>query len=165
MHSGRLSVPGFLAGGACAGAEAGAAAAVVRRGGQHCEVVDIKSDYKEEVTKAMQIAIARAWVDPTYKAALIADPAAKLAEFGVYFPDQYKLEFYDDPTARIGDWTSTGKNQTAVLRVPIPAAPPGGNVSSMNGRLLEASWHATPPFVAGNGTLDGCNLACPQGRG
>lgn len=101
--------------------------------------IDIKSDYKDEVAKVMHIAIARAWVDSAYKAALIADPAAKLAELGVHYPDQYQLEFYDDPSAKVGDWTTTGKSQTAVLRVPIPPPPPGGNVSSDDLEMLAAA--------------------------
>ena len=98
--------------------------------------LDVQIDYKDEVAKAMQIVIARAWMDPTYKSELIANPNAKLSELGVHYPDEFVIEFFDDPTAKVGDWTTTGKNQTAVLRVPIPAPPPGGNVSSDDLEML-----------------------------
>jgi hypothetical protein len=103
------------------------------------ENLDIQIDYKDEVAKAMQIVIARAWMDPAYKSELIADPNVKLAELGVHYPDHFKLEFFDDPSAKVGDWTTTGKNQTAVLRVPIPAPPPGGNVASDDLEMLASA--------------------------
>lgn len=101
--------------------------------------IDVKADYKDEVAKAMQIVIAKAWMDPAFKNELIAAPRSKLAQLGVHYPDHYQIEFFDDPSARIGDWTTLGKNQTAVLRVPIPPAPAGGNVSSDDLEMLASA--------------------------
>ena len=101
--------------------------------------LDIKADYTGEMNMAMQKAIGRAWADPAYKKQLLADPMKQLAELGVYYPDQYNVEFYDDPSAKVGDWTTTGKNQTATLRVPIPAAPAGGNLSTDDLKMLSSA--------------------------
>lgn len=90
---------------------------------------DVKDDYKEEVDDAMHKVIARAWADPSYKSELIANPHGAFAELGVHWPDHYKLEFYDDPSARVGDWTTLGKGQSGILRIPIPPAPESGQVS------------------------------------
>lgn len=88
--------------------------------------LDIKADYKDEVNAAMHQAIACAWVDPDYKAELIANGRKAMADFGVHWPDQYQIEFFEDPSAKIGDWSSHGKNQTGVLRVPIRRRPTAG---------------------------------------
>ena len=101
--------------------------------------LDIRLDYKDEVNLAMQKAIAKAWSDPSYKRQLIANAAKELAALGIYFPDQYTIEFYDDPSAKVGDWTTTGKGQKAVLRIPIPAAPSGGKLSADDLRTLSAA--------------------------
>ena len=90
---------------------------------------DVKDDYKEEVNEAMHKVIARAWSDDSFKAELISDPHSAFAALGVHWPDHYTLEFYDDPSAKVGDWTTLGKGQSGVLRVPIPPAPEGGRVS------------------------------------
>jgi hypothetical protein len=87
------------------------------------------TDYRDEVHDAMQKVIGRAWSDDAYKAELISDPHAALKELGVHYPDHYQLEFYDDPSAKVGDWSTVGKGQTATLRIPIPPAPAGGSVS------------------------------------
>jgi hypothetical protein len=86
-------------------------------------------DYRDEVHDAMQKVIARAWSDDAYKSELISDPHKAFTELGVHYPDHYTLEFVDDPSAKVGDWSTTGKGQTAVLRIPIPPAPEGGSVS------------------------------------
>jgi hypothetical protein len=91
---------------------------------------DVKEDYKEEVSEAMQKAIARAWSDGDFKSELIANPTQAFADLGVHWPDHYNVEFYDDPSAKVGDWSTVGKGQTAILRVPIPAAPAGGKLST-----------------------------------
>lgn len=101
--------------------------------------LDIKADYTGEMNMAMQKAIGRAWADPQYKKQLLADPTKQLADLGVYYPDQYNVEFYDDPSAKVGDWTTTGKNQTATLRVPIPSAPAGGNLSTDDLKMLASA--------------------------
>lgn len=82
--------------------------------------------YREEVHDAMQKVIARAWADDAFKSELLSDPHAAFEELGVHYPDHYRLEFYDDPSASVGDWATVGKGQTAVLRIPIPPAPEGG---------------------------------------
>lgn len=107
--------------------------------GLSAQTLDIKADYKDEVNQAMHMAIARAWADSAYKQQLIDDPRARLAEFGVQYPDHYTIEFYDDPAAKVGDWSTSGKNQTAVLRIPIPAAPPSGQLSSDDLESLAAA--------------------------
>lgn len=91
---------------------------------------DHKDDYANEVGEAMQQVIGKAWADADFKAELISDPHAAFAELGVHWPDHYNLEFYDDPSAKIGDWTTVGRGQTGVLRVPIPPAPSDGAVSA-----------------------------------
>lgn len=91
---------------------------------------DHKDDYQDEVNAAMQKVIGRAWADAAFKAELISDPHAAFAEIGVHWPDHYQLEFYDDPSAKVGDWTTVGRGQTGVLRIPIPASPEGGAVSA-----------------------------------
>jgi hypothetical protein len=87
------------------------------------------ADYRDEVHSAMQKVIAQAWTDDQYKSELIADPHKALKELGVHYPDHYELEFFDDPSAKVGDWATVGKGQSAVLRVPIPPPPAGGSVS------------------------------------
>ncbi len=91
---------------------------------------DPKDDYAAEVGDAMQKVIGKAWADSDFKASLISDPHATFAALGVHWPDHYDLEFYDDPSAKIGDWSTVGKGQTAVLRIPIPPAPADGVVSA-----------------------------------
>lgn len=90
---------------------------------------DPKDDYAEEVNEAMPKVIGRAWHDPEFKKELIANPYKAFADEGVHWPDRYKVEFYDDPSAKVGDWTNVGRGQTGVLKVPIPPAPASGKVS------------------------------------
>jgi hypothetical protein len=100
---------------------------------------DVKTDYTGEMNTAMHKAIARAWSDPQYKKDLIANPTKHLAELGVHYPDQYNVEFFDDPSAKVGDWSMSGKNQTSTIRVPIPAAPAGGHLSTDDLKMLAAA--------------------------
>jgi hypothetical protein len=109
--------------------------------------LDVKADYKNEVTLAMQNAIARAWADRQYKQQLIANPAKQLADLGVYFPDRYDIEFYDDPSAKVGDWATTGKGDTSTLRIPIPPAPAGGHL-------------AADELIAPHAAADDCCCSC-----
>lgn len=95
-------------------------------------------DYRDEFQVAMQKVIARAWSDEQYKAQLISDPSKALEEQDLRYPDENKLEFYDDPSAKIGDWAAVGKGQTSVLRVPIPPPPSGGQVSEEELASVEA---------------------------
>lgn len=90
---------------------------------------DQKDDYQEEVNDAMQKVIARAWSDPSFKSELISDPVSAFAELGVHWPDHYAVEFYDDPSAQVGDWSTVGKGQQGVLRIPIPPPPDSGSVT------------------------------------
>jgi hypothetical protein len=105
--------------------------------GRSPQTLDVKADYQDEVNLAIQKAIARAWTDQQYKKQLIANPTKQLADLGVYFPDQYDIEFYDDPSAKVGDWAMTGKNGTSILRVPIPPEPAGGNLSTDDLKALD----------------------------
>lgn len=98
-----------------------------RAGGQ---ATDTKDDYKEEVSDAMHKVIAQAWADGSFKQELISDPHKAFSDLGVHWPDHYNLEFYDDPSAKVGDWSTVGKGQTAVLRIPIPPAPSNGQLSA-----------------------------------
>ena len=91
---------------------------------------DPKDDYQDEVSASMQKVIGKAWADPDFKSELISDPTRAFADLGVHWPDHYQLEFYDDPSSKVGDWSTTGRGQTGVLRVPIPPAPAGGSVSA-----------------------------------
>ena len=91
---------------------------------------DHKDDYQDEVGDAMQKVIGKAWADADFKSELISDPTRAFADLGVHWPDHYQLEFYDDPSAKVGDWSTTGRGQTGELRVPIPPAPAGGSVSA-----------------------------------
>lgn len=90
---------------------------------------DHKDDYAAEVNDAMHKVIARAWHDASFKQELISDPTKAFADEGVHWPDHYKVEFYDDPSAKVGDWTNVGRGQNGLLKVPIPPAPGGGKVS------------------------------------
>lgn len=90
---------------------------------------DHKDDYQHEVNDAMQKVIARAWSDPAFKAEVLSDPVAAFAELDVHWPDHYEVEFYDDPSAQVGDWSTVGKGQQAVLRIPIPPPPDSGSMS------------------------------------
>jgi hypothetical protein len=95
----------------------------------HGAATDPKDDYAEEVNDAMYKAIGRAWHDPSYKSELIAHPYKALADEGVHWPDHYQVEFYDDPSAHVGDWTTQGRGQTGLLKIPIPPAPAAGKVN------------------------------------
>ena len=103
------------------------------------ENIDVKIDYTAEVAAAMHKVIAKAWSDATYKASVIANPRAALAVHGVYYPDHYDVQMYDDPTAKVGQWSLIGKNQTSILRIPIPPAPPNNVVSSDDLKALQAA--------------------------
>ncbi len=74
--------------------------------------------------------VRRAWADEAFKAELIADPVSALQRLGVNVSDGHRVEFYDDPTATIGDWTSTTEGDTTIVRVPIPARPQGDTAST-----------------------------------
>lgn len=91
---------------------------------------DHREDYRPEIGDGMQKAIARAWTDDAFKQELIADPHRAFADLGVHFPDHVNLEFYDDPSAQPGDWSSIGKGDGLVMRVPIPPAPGDGALSA-----------------------------------
>lgn len=84
---------------------------------------DYMADRRDEVRRVLGRLIARAWVDPEFKAALIADPQPLLKAEGLYFPERYQIEIYDDPSADFGDWHSIGRGAAAVHRFPIPAPP------------------------------------------
>ncbi len=101
--------------------------------------LQVKTDYTAEVSAAMHKLIARAWRDPAYKASSIAKPREALAALGVYYPDSYDIQLYDDPTAKVGQWELQGRNQTSVLRVPIPASPPDYSVSSDDLKALASA--------------------------
>jgi hypothetical protein len=90
---------------------------------------DAKDDYQDEVNEATHKLIARAWADPAFKAELIAKPREAFAELGVHWPDNTEVEFSDDPSANLGDWSSRGKGANAVLQIPIPPAPDAGAAS------------------------------------
>jgi hypothetical protein len=82
-----------------------------------------ESGYGLDLSEAMKQVVARAWVDSAFKAQLLTDPHRAVAELGVHRPDHCIIEFYEDPAARIGDWSSVGTGQRATLRIPIPAPP------------------------------------------
>ncbi len=79
---------------------------------------------------AMARLIGGAWADESFKAALIAEPGTASAKLGVGLPQSVRFEFYDDPIARVGDWSTVGEGADGVLRVPIPARPSSGAASA-----------------------------------
>jgi hypothetical protein len=97
---------------------------------------DYMADRRDEVRRVMGRLIARAWVDPAFKTALIAQPKPWLEAEGLFFPERYLSEIYDDPSAELGDWHSIGRGAAAVHRFPIPAPPPDCDLAADN---LEAS--------------------------
>ncbi len=74
--------------------------------------------------------IRHAWADEAFKARLLADPAEALQSLGGVIPADRRIEFYDDPAATLGSWSSITEGATTVLRVPIPARPEGGTASA-----------------------------------
>lgn len=86
-------------------------------------MTDDLTDYREEWRLAVSRLIARAWLDPEFKATLIADPTPHLHGEGLIFPDHYEVEFYEDPGASPGDWHSVGRGGSAVHRFAIPPPP------------------------------------------
>ncbi len=87
--------------------------------GERDDLAEFRDEWQAVVSKA----IARAWVDEDFKALLIEDPTSVLHAEGLFFPDRYVVEFYDDPGAQCGDWHSVGRGSRAVHRFPIPLAP------------------------------------------
>lgn len=85
--------------------------------------MDEFSAYREEWETVISRVIAKAWVDSDFKDALIANPTPILHDEGLVFPTRYDVEFFEDSTARPGDWHSTGRGMKAVHRFPIPPAP------------------------------------------
>jgi hypothetical protein len=86
--------------------------------------VDDFSEFRQEWETVISRVIARAWVDPAFKDALIDNPTPILHDEGLVFPERYEVEFFEDQAARPGDWHSTGRGMKAVHRFPIPPAPP-----------------------------------------
>lgn len=84
---------------------------------------DYMAERRAEVAQVVGKLIARAWCDESFKRALISDPQPLLRAEGLYFPERYVIEFYDDPSASPGDWSSTGRGSKAVHRFPIPPKP------------------------------------------
>lgn len=111
--------------------------------GKSVDTTDEFSEFRNEWESVVSRLIARAWVDSSFKAALIAEPAGFLHAEGLMFPDRYDVEFYDDPSAELGDWHTIGRGNRAVHRFPIPPVPAGDQVSS-------------EPL----GNVDGSALAC-----
>src|SRR5687767_9544987 len=65
---------------------------------------DYMAARRAEVRAAMGRLIARPWMDEEFKRALIANPRRCLEAEGVDFPARYTIEFYEDPSAELGDW-------------------------------------------------------------
>jgi hypothetical protein len=84
---------------------------------------DELADYRDEWRLVVSRLIARAWVDPDFKAVLIDDPTPALHAEGLMFPAHYSVEFYEDPVADPGDWHSIGRGGRAVHRFAIPPPP------------------------------------------
>jgi hypothetical protein len=101
---------------------------------------EIEQDYmaerRKEVALVVGKVIARTWGDEKFKQALIADPQPLLHAEGLYFPERYIIEFYDDPSASLGDWSSVGRGLAAVHRFPIPPRP---HADQLAGEVLEGS--------------------------
>ena len=91
--------------------------------------VDGFSEFRQEWENVISRVIARAWVDTEFKAALIKDPTPILHSEGLVFPDRYEVEFFEDQSAKPGDWHTTGRGMKAVHRFPIPPAPVEASVS------------------------------------
>lgn len=107
------------------------------------EETDEFSEFRNEWEAVVSRLIARAWVDPEFKAALITDSTEFLHAEGLMFPDRYDVEFYDDPSADLGDWHTLGRGNRAIHRFPIPPVP---NVDQVSSEPL--------------GNVDGSALAC-----
>lgn len=86
-------------------------------------MTDDLAEFRDEWRDAVAQLIARAWLDPEFKADLIANPHRNLHAVGLLFPDRYAVEFYEDTAAEPGDWHSVGRGSTAIHRFPIPPAP------------------------------------------
>lgn len=86
-------------------------------------MTDDLGEFRQEWHDVIALQIAKAWLDPEFKADLIANPKPHLHAAGLYFPDRYEVEFFDDPTAQPGDWHSVGRGAKAVHRFPIPPSP------------------------------------------
>ena len=84
---------------------------------------DYMAARRNEVQQVIGKLIARAWSNEEFKRALIEDPQAMLKAEGLYFPERYTVEFYEDPGASPGDWYSVGRDTNAVHRFPIPPRP------------------------------------------
>jgi hypothetical protein len=70
-------------------------------------------------------AIARAWSDPAYKARLLADPHAALAEVGISTPENLKFKVVENT----GD----------VVHLILPP-PPSGELSEESLALVSGGW-------------------------
>ena len=79
----------------------------------------------EQLAQVLEQAVAQAWVDDDFKAELIAHPHQALADLGLELPERLAVEFVDEPTAKLGDWTMSGNGLHGTLRVAIPAPPEG----------------------------------------
>lgn len=91
--------------------------------GEESEEEDYMAARRAEVRQVIGKLIARAWVDEDFKRSLIADPQRWLKAEGVYFPERYRIEIYEDPSAEPGDWHSVGRGSAAIHRFPIPLRP------------------------------------------
>jgi hypothetical protein len=91
---------------------------------------DYMAARRAEVREAVGRLIARAWMDDAFKRALIADPQHWLRAEGVFFPERYVIEFYEDAAAEPGDWHSVGRGSAAVHRFPIPPVPLGTDLAT-----------------------------------
>ncbi len=108
-----------------------------------------------ETRNAVTQLIQRAWADEAFKVELIADTDAMLRRLGVRILVGHRIEFYDDPTARIGDWSSIERVTAMIVRVPIPARPEGEAV--LSAELAEISGGGWLPNSLVN-TLSGAGL-------
>lgn len=106
-------------------------------------VEDDLAEFRDEWQAVVSKVIARAWTDNEFKALLIKDSTAILHAEGLFFPEKYVVEFYDDPGAQCGDWYSIGRGSRAVHRFPIPVAP---SLDAVRADDL--------------GSFDGASLAC-----
>jgi len=70
-------------------------------------------------------AIAKAWSDPAYKARLLADPQAALAEVGVSAPENLKFKVVE--------------NTADVVHLILPP-PPSGELSEESLALVSGGW-------------------------